>query len=201
MNQSRELLALSSAATIGIIIGLVILILVVWLITMYNGLVRRRQSCHESWADIDTELKRRHDLVPNLVSTVKGYASHEKDLMETVTTLRQEAQSTEGTNTAQRSRVEAQLGAGLHKLIATAEAYPDLKASANFLDLQKELGETETRIARARRFYNANVRGLHNSCQTFPSSLIARAGGFSSGEFDFFQLDDVSEAAPVDVSF
>ena len=197
-----SLLALSSAATVGIIVGLVVLVLVVWLVTMYNGLVRKRQTCHESWSDIDSELKRRHDLIPNLISSVKGYAAHEKRLMEEVTALRQEAQqAAAGGASAARGSLETRLGAGVNTLIATAEAYPDLKASENFVSLQQELGETETRIARARRFYNANVRGFHNACQTIPSSLIAGLGGFSAGEFDFFQLDDATEAAPVDVSF
>ncbi|MCH2136833.1 MAG: LemA family protein [Phycisphaerales bacterium] len=193
-------LALGTGAIVGIAIGVVVLILIIWVISMYNGLVRTRQSCRESWADIDTELNRRHDLIPNLVNCVKGYAKHEADVMNAVTDLRGKAMGAKDASAADRSHVEGALEQGVGKLMMVAENYPDLKASTNFLELQKELSETETRIARARRFYNSNVRSLHNSCEMFPSSIIAGMGGFKSDEYSFFQADDGSRA-PVAVDF
>ncbi|MEE2908753.1 MAG: LemA family protein, partial [Planctomycetota bacterium] len=199
--QYPVMLALTGTVIIIIIVVAVIVILLLWALAVYNGLVRKRQSCKESWSDIDTELKRRHDLIPNLVNTVKGYAAHESGVMEEVTKLRNEAVQVQDKGPEARSKVEGQLGASVDKLIARAEAYPDLKASANFLELQKELSETETRIARSRRFYNSNVREFHNGCQVIPASIIASIGGFKEIEFDFFQVDDVSERDPVDVKF
>ena len=194
-------LALSGGAVVAIAIGAALLVVVVWWIATYNGLVRKKQSCKESWADIDAELKRRHDLIPNLVNTVKGYAAHESEVLAEVTKLRDQAVADQSGSQDTRSRAESMLGAGVGKLMARAEAYPDLKASANFVELQKELTETETRIERARRFYNANVRSFQNGCQVFPSSIIAGTGGFKSDDFEFFKLESPSEAAPVDVSF
>jgi len=195
------LLGLSTTALVIIIVVAAIVILLLWALAVYNGLVRKRQSCKESWSDIDTELKRRHDLIPNLVSTVKGYAAHESGVMEEVTKLRNEAVQVNGKGAGERSGIESQLGASVGKLIATVEAYPDLKASTNFLELQKELAETETRIARSRRFYNANVREFHNGCQVIPASIIAAMGSFRISEFDFFEIDDATERKPVDVQF
>ena len=200
LQNSWSVLAVSGV-TIAIVIAVVLLVLLVWVVGMYNGLVRKRQSCKESWADIDAELKRRHDLVPNLVNTVKGYAAHESGVLEEVTRLRNQAVGDKDSNIEDRGRIESQLGAGVGKLIARAEAYPDLKASGNFVALQKELSETETRIERARRFYNSNVRSFQNGCQVIPSSVVAGIGGFKSSEFEFFKLDDPTEAAPVDVDF
>ena len=194
-------LGLSGGAIVGIVVAVVVLVVFVVFISMYNTLVRRRQTCKESWSDIDAELKRRHDLIPNLINTVKGYAQHESGIMEEVAKLRSQAMQDEGKSAAERSKAESSLGAGVGKLIARAEAYPDLKASANFIELQKELSETETRIERARRFYNSNTRNFQTSCQVFPSSIVAGVGGFKSSEFEFFKLDDPSEAAPVDVHF
>ena len=199
--QPVQVVLASTFGTILIVIGVILVVLVIWLVGIYNGLVRKRQSCKESWADIDAELKRRHDLVPNLVNTVKGYAAHESGVLEEVTRLRNEAVGDQSTNLEERGRVESQLGAGVGKLLARAEAYPDLKASENFVSLQKELSETETRIERARRFYNSNVRMFQNGCQVIPSSIIAGIGGFKSAEFEFFKLDDPGEAAPIDVDF
>ena len=198
---STFLIALSTGATIAIILGIFVLVLIVWGFAVYNGLVRKRQSCKESWADIDTELKRRHDLIPNLVSTVKGYAAHESDTLEEITKLRDDAVKIQAQSPSARSRIETQLGSSLGNLIARVEAYPDLKASNNFLELQKELSETETRIARSRRFYNSNVRSFHNGCQVIPASIIAGMGGFKEEEFDFFEVTDDTERKPVDVNF
>lgn len=198
---STSLIALSTGATIAIILGIFVLVLIVWGFAVYNGLVRKRQSCKESWADIDTELKRRHDLIPNLVSTVKGYAAHESDTLEEITKLRDDAVKIQAQSPSARSKIETQLGSSLGNLIARVEAYPDLKASNNFLELQKELSETETRIARSRRFYNSNVRSFHNGCQVIPASIIAGMGGFKEEEFDFFEVTDNTERKPVDVNF
>ena len=194
-------IALSTGATIGIAVGAAILLLLIWGFTVYNGLVRKRQSCKESWSDIDTELKRRHDLIPNIVSTVKGYAAHEADTLEEITKLRQDAMNEQGQSAGSRSQIESKLGSMLGNLIARVEAYPDLKASNNFLELQKELSETETRIARSRRFYNSNVRSFHNGCQVIPASLIAGMGGFKVNEFDFFEINDAAERSSVNVGF
>ena len=194
-------LAISGGAIVAIAIGAALLVVVIWWISTYNGLVRKKQSCKESWADIDAELKRRHDLIPNLVNTVKGYAAHESGVLSEVTKLRDQAVADQSDSQDTRAKAESMLGAGIGKLMARAEAYPDLKASANFVELQKELAETETRVERARRFYNANTRAFQNGCQVFPSSIIAGMGGFKSDDFEFFKLDSPSEAAPVDVSF
>lgn len=195
-----HLIAISTGGMVGIAISVVALLLVVWCIVMYNGLVRTRQSCRESWADIDTELSRRHDLIPNLVQCVKGYAAHESSVLETVTKLRGEAMGSKSQSADARAHVEGALDKGVGKLMMVAENYPDLKASSNFLELQKELSETETRIARSRRFYNSNARSLSNSCEMFPSSIIANMGGFKASEFAFFQAEAASHA-PVDVHF
>ena len=166
-------LALSGGAISAIVIVAAVVLIALWWIATYNGLVRKKQSCKESWADIDAELKRRHDLIPNLVNTVKGYAAHESGVLTEVTKLRDQAVADQSDNQNTRAKAESMLGAGIGKLMARAEAYPDLKASANFVELQKELAETETRIERARRFYNANTRAFQNGCQVFPSSIIA----------------------------
>lgn len=200
-DQLTTIIALSTGATIAIAVGAFILILIIWGFAVYNGLVRKRQSCKESWADIDTELKRRHDLIPNLVSTVKGYAAHESETLNEVTKLRENAMKAQDQSPSARSKIEEQLGSSLGNLIVRAEAYPDLKASNNFLELQKELSETETRIARSRRFYNSNVRSFHNGCQVIPASIIAGIGGFKVEEFDFFEVTSDSERKPVDVNF
>ncbi len=201
LQDASSVLAVSGITITIIVVAVVLLVVLVWVVGMYNGLVRKRQSCKESWADIDAELKRRHDLIPNLVNTVKGYAAHESGVLEEVTRLRDQAVGDKDSDIQDRGRIESQLGAGVGKLIARAEAYPDLKASENFVALQKELSETETRIERARRFYNSNVRSFQNGCQVIPSSIVAGIGGFKSSEFEFFKLDDPGEAAAVDVEF
>jgi LemA protein len=199
MNTMTPMLALSGGAVVAIAVCAGILLLIIIVVAMYNKLVRLRQSCKESWADIDTELQRRHDLIPNIIETVKGYATHEKSVLEEVTNLRNQAVADKDKGPAERAKIEDQLGKAAGGLVATFEAYPDLKANQNFLQLQTELGETETRIARARRFYNANVRDFSNGVQMFPSSIIAGMGGFKDGEFEFFKADDSArEAVKVD---
>ena len=185
---------------VGVVLGIVVLF-GLFLISVYNRIVRLRVTCKESWSDIDTELQRRHDLIPNLISTVKGYATHEKELMEKVTELRNQAMQARNEDPEKRAGVENMLEGSVGKLMATAEAYPDLKANQNFLELQKELSETETRIARARRFYNANVRDFRTSIVTFPNSLIAGGFGIGSEEFSFFEASAADrEAVSVDAS-
>jgi LemA protein len=193
-------LGLSSGEVVAIVAGGVVLAIVITVISMYNRLVKLRQFCKESWSDTDTELQRRHDLIPNLVSSVKGYAAHESKVMEEVTRLRNQAVSEKSDDPATRAAVEDGLGAATKQLIATAEAYPDLKADSNFLKLQTELSETETRIARARRFYNSNVRGFMEAIQTFPSSIVAGMTGFRGEEFVYFKADQSSREA-IDVEF
>jgi LemA protein len=165
----------------------VALLLALWVAVIYNNLVRVRNAVDESWSDIDTELKRRYDLIPNLVNTVKSYAAHEKQTLERVVELRNQAQAPHA-GLADRARDENMLSGALRQLFALAENYPDLKANQNFLQLQAELANTEDRIQRARRFYNANVRDLNNRIEVFPSNLVAGSFGFQKREF--FELED-----------
>ena len=161
-----------------------------WFALMYNFLVQGRNRCDESWADIDTELKRRYDLIPNLVNTVQGYAKHEREVLERVTQARTTAMANHGSPQSQAGD-ENQLVRGLRQLFALAENYPDLKANQNFLALQTELANTEDRIQRSRRFYNANVRDYQNRLQSFPSNFVARTFAFPSREF--FEIEDASQ--------
>src|SRR5271168_956934 len=149
-----------------VILGIIVL-LVVFLISMYNGLVRLKVQCDNAWADIDVQLKRRYDLIPNLVETVKGYAAHERGVFENVTNARARAMNAGG-NLQERGVAENQLSQTLKSLFAVAEAYPDLKANQNFLELQNELTDTEDKIQAARRFYNGIVRDLNTKIQVFP---------------------------------
>ena len=159
----------------------------------YNKLVRLRQHVRESWSAIDTELKRRYDLIPNLVETVKGYASHERETLQAVIEARANAVASTGTPSEQ-ARDENVLVGALRQLFAVVESYPDLKANRNFLQLQQELTVTEDRIQAARRFYNANVRDLNTRIEVFPSNLIASMFGF--GPEAFFEIDDAERAVP-----
>jgi LemA protein len=189
-----------------IILG-VIALLAVYVIFAYNNFVKLVQRTKEAWADIDVQLKRRYDLIPNLIETVKGYAGHERETLESVTKARTEATQTHidaGNITpaqmAAMSGAEDALTGALGKLIAIAENYPDLKANTNFLELQRELSDTENKIQAARRFYNGNVRDLKIALQSFPSNIIG--GAFSFKEEAFFELAEGSiEREPVKVSF
>jgi LemA protein len=174
----------------------VIAIIVVWLIVSYNTLVSLRNKAQEAWSDIDVQLKRRYDLIPNLVETVKGYAEHEKGVFENVTKARAAAMQTTG---PQKAEAENQLSATLKTLFAVAENYPQLKANENFLALQNELTDTEDKIQAARRFYNGMVRDLNTKVQMFPTNIIANAFGFGKMEF-FGDVSDV-EKRPVQVKF
>lgn len=180
-----------------IILGVIVLLAVIF-IAMYNKLVRLRQNVRESWSAIDTELRRRYDLIPNLVETVKGYASHEKGTLEAVIQARNVAVANQG-SPAEQAQTENVLSGALRQLFMLTESYPDLKANQNFNQLQVELGETETRISQSRRFYNANVRELNNAVEMFPSSIVAGMGNFKSAEF--FEIEDAAARGPVKVQF
>ncbi len=163
-------------------------------VILFNRLVRARQMAAEGWSGIDVQLKRRADLVPNLVSTVQGYAAHERTVLEQATALRAAAAQVPQGDVAARAAAEGQLTAAIGKLMAIAEAYPDLKASDNFLDLQKQLAGIEDEIQMARRYYNGATRNLNVLVQSFPSNLVADALGFH--QRDFFEADDGDRAVP-----
>jgi LemA protein len=186
----------------GVIVLIVVVALVVILlgvgVALYNGLIRLRNVVQESWRQIDVELNRRHDLIPNLVETVKGYASHERETLEAVTNARAAA-AAPGSTPAQQAQQENVLTQALGRLFAVAEAYPDLKANQNFLELQRELTETEDRIAASRRFYNANVRSLNTKVETVPSNIVA--GMFSIERAEYFEAEDPQVRAAPNVSF
>lgn len=173
-----------------ILIGVVALI-IVYIIGLYNSLVRLKMRVEEAWSDIDVQLKRRYDLIPNLINTVKGYATHEDTLLEKLTQERTAAMSTGG---VAKADAENALSGTLKTLFAVAENYPDLKANQNFLELQRELSDTENKIQAARRFYNVNVMELNTRIEVFPSSLIASQFGFTKREF--FQIDETEKAVP-----
>ena len=189
-----------------IIIGVLILV-VLYFISLYNKFVALVQRAKEAWADIDVQLKRRYDLIPNLIETVKGYASHERETLESVTAARTTATQTHidaGAVTPEQmaamSGAEAALGGALGKLIAIAENYPDLKANTNFIELQRELSDTENKIQAARRFYNGNVRDLNIALESFPSNIVGKMFKFMSQPF--FELPENSvEREVVKVSF
>jgi len=178
--------------TVYVLIGAVGFLLLYGVGT-YNKLVRLRQHVRESWSAIDTELKRRYDLIPNLVETVRGYASHERETLEAVVAARAAAAASSG-SPEQQARDENVLVGALRQLFAVVEAYPDLKANENFLHLQGELTVTEDRIQAARRFYNANVRDLNTRIEVFPSNVIASTFGFRPETF--FEIDDAERAVP-----
>ena len=172
---------------------------VVYAIAIFNRLVRLRQMANEAWSGIDVQLKRRSDLVPNLVEAVKGYAAHERTVLDEVTALRGAARAVPEADVAGRAKAENALSAGLGKLIALAEAYPDLKASGNFLALQNQLTSLEDDLQMARRYYNGAARNLNVEVQSFPSSIIAGIGGFAPR--DYFELADTSERNAPQVQF
>ena len=188
--------------TLYILIAIVVII-VLWIVAAYNGFISRVNRTKESWADIDVQLKRRYDLIPNLVASVKGYATHESSVFENVTKARSEAmQASTSGSAADRTQAENQLSGALKSLFAVTEAYPDLKANQNFLDLQRELADTEDKIQAARRFYNSNVQELNTAIQQFPGNIIANS--FNIKPMDLFQLGETDavarEAVKVDFS-
>ena len=180
------------------IIVAVLVLVALALVVSYNRFVSQRNLVAESWRQIDVELHRRHDLIPNLVETVKGYASHERGVFEAVTEARAAAASP-GSTPAAQAQQEGILGQALGRLFAVAEAYPDLKASTNFLELQRQLTETEDRIAAGRRFYNANVRALNTRVESFPSNLVASTFSFKQAEY--FEVEDVAIRSAPTVDF
>lgn len=184
-----------------IIIGIVALIFV-WVIALYNGFITLKNRVAEAWADIDVQLKRRYDLIPNLVNTVKGYASHESGTFEKITRARAEAMQAESTGDAKKiAEAENMLSGTLKSLFALSENYPDLKANTNFLELQRELSDTENKIQSARRFYNTNVRDYNIKRESFPANIIASM--FSFAKKDLFELSSDEQQArnPVEVKF
>jgi len=177
----------------------IVAVVAIWVIGSYNLLIRATNRAREAWADIDVQLKRRYDLIPNLVETVKAYATHERAAFENVTKARAAAMGAQSVE--EHAKAENMLTGALKSIFAIAEAYPDLKASQNFGKLQDELSDTENKIQAARRFYNGNVRDLNTMLQSFPTNLIA--GWFKFTPRDFFELDEASAAAkePVKVRF
>ncbi|MDD2464104.1 MAG: LemA family protein [Desulfobulbus sp.] len=179
------------------ILGTLAVAIILLAVTLYNGLVRKRNMTEEAWSGIDVQLKRRTDLIPNLVATVKGYATHEKSTLEEVVQLRGQAQNAQGVG--ETAQAQGLLGAALSKLFALAESYPELKANTTFLELQNTLEEIEEQIQMARRYYNGSVRELNIAIESFPSNLIAARFGFTKA--DFFELESSAERTAPEVTF
>ena len=182
-----------------VVLGILVL-LVLWAIFTYNRFVKLTNRVKEAWADIDVQLKRRYDLIPNLVNTVQGYVKHERETLESVTQARADAISAEQTgDPVKTAEAENVLTGALRSVFAVAESYPDLKANENFMELQKELSDTENKIQAARRFYNGNVRSLNIATESFPKNIIA--GMFNFKKEDYFELEEEAAREPVEVSF
>ena len=179
------------------IVYIIIAVVVLWMIGAFNGLVRGRNRVKEAWSDINVQLRRRHDLIPNLVETVKGYAGHEAGTLEAVVKAR--TQAVTAGSLEQKGAAENQLTGALNKLFALSESYPDLKANANFGKLQDELTDTENKIQASRRFYNTVVLDYNTKLQVFPTNMIA--GPFNFQKEEFFQLDSADEAKVPEVKF
>jgi len=175
----------------------VVTLLLIWVIFIYNRLVTLENRCEEAWSDIDVQLKRRHNLIPNLVETAKAYASHEKEVFQNVTEARSKA--IDASNVEGQKEAENQLTGALKSLFAVSEDYPKLQASENFLELQKELRDTEDKIQSARRFYNNNVKELNIKIEKFPSNLIASLFGFE--QKDLFEVESLSEKKTPELQF
>lgn len=184
-----------------ILILVVVLVLVVlWVIALYNGLIRLRNRTQEGWSDIDVQLKRRHDLIPNLIASVKGYMTHERELLENVTKYRTAAMSAQSSgDTKTLAQAEGMLGNALGKIQVAVEAYPDLKANTNVGQLMDELSDTENKIQAARRFYNSMVRDFNTKIESFPNNMIA--GQLKFSKFEYFEIEDASERENVQVKF
>lgn len=179
------------------VILVAVAVVILWIISTFNGLIRRRNRTKEAWADIDVQLKRRYDLIPNLVETVKGYAMHERELFEKVTEARTKAMGAQ--TMKEKGEAENFLSSTLKSLFAVAENYPDLKASVNFLELQRELTDTEDKIQAARRFYNTNVMELNTRIESFPANIVASGFGFK--QMELFEIAEKEEREPVQVKF
>jgi len=186
--------------SIGLIILAIVLGLGGWLMTTYNGLIKLKNRVKEAWSDIDVQLKRRYDLIPNLVETVKGYAKHESETLENVIKARNEAMAAQkGGNAKEQAQAENALSSTLKSIFALAESYPDLKANQNFLELQRELTDTEDKIQASRRFYNGNVRDFNTKAETFPTNIFV--GMLNFKKFEFFEIGDEKERENVKVEF
>ena len=181
-----------------VIIGIVV-VLVLWFVFIFNGLVRLRNQVKNAWAQIDVQLKRRHDLIPNLVETVKGYKDFERATLEAVTKARTAAQQAVGQGVGAQAKAEGELSGALTRLLAVVERYPDLKANQNFLALQEQLTSTENKISFSRQFYNDSVLNYNNKTQMFPSNIVAGMTGFKQGEF--FKVEEAEEREVPKVSF
>jgi LemA protein len=186
-------------STSTLIVLAVIVVLILWAITVYNGLISMRQRVNQAFADVDVQLRLRHDLVPNLVETVKGYAAHERGTLDEVVKARNAAVSAQGP--AQQAAAENMLSGALRQLFALSESYPDLKASANFQQLQAELTDLENKIAASRRFFNNAVQEYNTGIQRFPAALFAGAFGFSQQDYFDLGADRQTETAAPDVKF
>jgi LemA protein len=183
---------------VWVIVGIVVVLLIIF-VAIFNGLVRLRNQVKNAWAQIDVQLKRRHDLIPNLVETVKGYMKFERETLEAVTKARNIAVKAASAGAAKRSKAEGELSSALARLLAVVERYPDLKANQNFLALQEELASTENKISFSRQYYNDSVLKYNNQTQMFPSSIIAGMTGFKAGEF--FEVKVAEEREAPKVSF
>ena len=183
---------------VWVIIGIAVL-LILFFAGTYNSLIRLRNQVQNAWAQIDVQLKRRHDLIPNLVETVKGYMTHERETLEAVTNARNLALQAVGSGAGKQSKVEGELSGALSRLLAVAENYPDLKANQNFLALQEELTSTENKISFSRQFYNDSVLGYNNKIQMFPSNMVASIARFKTDEF--FEVEAPAEREAPKVSF
>lgn len=181
---------------LSIVILVVVAGVILWVVAVFNSLVVLKNRAKEAWSDIDVQLKRRYDLIPNLVETVKGYATHERELFEKVTKARASAMGTKGVH--DKAEAENFLSQTLKSLFAVSENYPELKASVNFLELQRELSDTENKIQAARRFYNTNVRDLNIKIESFPDNVLANTFGFK--QMELFEVQ-AGEKEPVSVKF
>jgi len=190
---------MGAGAIVGIVVGVLVVLFILFVIAQYNGLVGRRNEKDNAWSQIDVQLKRRHDLIPNLVETVKGYAAHERGTLDSVTNARNLAQSAVGKGVGTQSQAEGALSGALSKLLAVVENYPDLKANQNFLALQEELSSTENKISFSRQYYNDSVLRYNNKIQMFPSNIVANMTGFKLG--DLFEIEAPAEREVPQVSF
>lgn len=182
-----------------VVVVVVLILLAVVIFAIYNSLVRLRNQMQNSWSQIDVQLKRRHDLIPNLVETAKGYMKHERETLEAVTQARNTAVDASGKGVGQQAKAEGALSGFLTRFFAVAENYPDLKANENFLALQEELTSTENKISFARQFFNDSVMLMNNKVQMFPSNIVAGMTGFKTGEF--FEIEAAAEREVPKVSF
>jgi len=183
--------------TLLLLLVVILAAVALWFVVIYNGLIKLQVRTNEAWSDIDVQLKRRYDLIPNLINTVKGYATHERELFEKVTQARANAMNAQSPE--QKAGAENMLSGALKSLFAVAENYPQLRASENFMELQKELSDTENKIQASRRFYNGNVRDLNTKILVFPDSIVA--GILNIQKREFFEIEDVKEKETPKVQF